>query len=41
MITWAGLGVAVAGAPPEVLEAADRVIGRPGTGGLAGLLNEL
>jgi len=41
MITWAGLGVAVEGSPREVLAAADRVVGRPGTGGLAKLLDEL
>jgi hypothetical protein len=33
--------VAIAGAPPEVLEVADRIIGPPGTGDLAMLLNEL
>jgi UDP-N-acetylglucosamine:LPS N-acetylglucosamine transferase len=31
----------VEGAAPEVLAAADVVVGRPGTGGLAGLLDEL
>jgi Cof subfamily protein (haloacid dehalogenase superfamily) len=41
MIEWAGLGVAVEGAPAEVLAAADRVVGKPGTGGLARLLDEL
>ena len=41
MLEWAGLGVAVEGSPPEVLAAAGRVIGKPGTGGLAGLLDEL
>jgi len=41
MLSWAGLAVAVEGAPPEVLAAADRVVGRPGTGGLAKLLDEL
>lgn len=41
MLDWAGLAVAVEGAPPEVIAAADRVIGRPGTGGLARLLDEL
>ncbi len=41
MLEWAGLAVVVEGAPPEVLAAADRVIGRPGTGGLARLLDEL
>jgi Cof subfamily protein (haloacid dehalogenase superfamily) len=41
MISWAGLGVAVEGSPREVLAAADRVVGRPGTGGLAKLLDEM
>ena len=41
MIEWAGLGVAVEGAPPEVLSAADRVIPRPGSGGIAELVREL
>jgi hydroxymethylpyrimidine pyrophosphatase-like HAD family hydrolase len=41
MLTWAGLAVSVEGSPPEVLAAADRVVGRPGTGGLAKLLDEL
>jgi Cof subfamily protein (haloacid dehalogenase superfamily) len=41
MLEWAGLAVAVEGSPPEVLAAADRVIGKPGTGGLAKLLDEL
>ena len=41
MLEWAGLAVVVEGSPPEVLAAADRVVGRPGTGGLAGLLDEL
>jgi Cof subfamily protein (haloacid dehalogenase superfamily) len=41
MIVWAGLGVAVDTAPAEVLAVADRVIGRPGTGGLARLLDTL
>jgi Cof subfamily protein (haloacid dehalogenase superfamily) len=41
MLAWAGLAVAVEGAPPELLEVADRVVGKPGTGGLAGLLDEL
>ncbi len=41
MLEWAGLAVAVEGAPPEVLEVADRVIGPPGTGGVAELLESL
>jgi len=41
MIEWAGLGVAVEGAPPEVLAAADRVIPRPGAGGIAELVGQL
>lgn len=33
MVRWAGLGVAMAGGPPELLEAADRVVdGPPGLG---------
>ncbi len=41
MIDWAGLGVAVETAPREVLESADRVIGPPGSGGIAALIGEL
>ncbi len=41
MLEWAELGVAVATAAPEVLAAADRVIGPPGTGGIAELIDEL
>jgi len=41
MLEWAGLGVAVADAAPEVLAAADRVIPAPGSGGIAALLEEL
>jgi Cof subfamily protein (haloacid dehalogenase superfamily) len=41
MIEWAGLGVAIEGAPPEVLSAADRVIRRPGSGGIAELVRQL
>jgi Cof subfamily protein (haloacid dehalogenase superfamily) len=42
MIEWAGLGFAVEGAPPEVVAAADgRTVGRPGTGGIAHLVEEL
>jgi Cof subfamily protein (haloacid dehalogenase superfamily) len=42
MIEWAGLGYAVEGAPPEVVAAAGgRTIGRPGSGGIAGLVVQL
>jgi len=41
MIEWAGFGVAVNTAPPEVLAAADLVIGPPGTGGIAALVARL
>jgi Cof subfamily protein (haloacid dehalogenase superfamily) len=41
MLEWAALGVAVAGAPEEVLRAAQRVIPGPGQGGIAGLVEEL
>ncbi|HLH68626.1 MAG TPA: Cof-type HAD-IIB family hydrolase [Candidatus Dormibacteraeota bacterium] len=42
MIAWAGLGYAVEGAPPEVLAAADgRTVGRPGSGGIARLVERL
>ena len=41
MLEWAGLGVAVAGAAPEVLAAAGRVIPAPGHGGIAGLVDGL
>ena len=41
MIEWAGLGVAVEGAPAEVLAAADRVIPKPGSGGIAELVGQL
>lgn len=42
MIEWAGLGYAVEGAPPEVVAAAGgRMVGRPGTGGVARLIEEL
>jgi Cof subfamily protein (haloacid dehalogenase superfamily) len=41
MIEWAALGVAVEGAPSEVLAAADRVIARPGQGGISSLVAEL
>ncbi len=42
MIEWAGVGYAVEGAAPEVLAAAHgRTVGRPGTGGIARLVEEL
>ncbi len=41
MIDWAGLGVAIEGAPREVLESADKMIGPPGSGGIARLVAEL
>lgn len=41
MIEWAGTGVAVDTAPPEVLRVADRVIGPPGSAGIARLVEEL
>lgn len=41
MLEWAGLGVAVRNSPPEVLAAAQRFIGPPGSGGIAELLAEL
>jgi len=41
MIEWAGLGVAVETAPPEVRAAAGRLIGPPGSGGISGLVDEL
>jgi Cof subfamily protein (haloacid dehalogenase superfamily) len=41
MLEWAGLKVAIEGAPKELLEVADRTIPAPGAGGLAGLLDEL
>jgi hydroxymethylpyrimidine pyrophosphatase-like HAD family hydrolase len=41
MIDWAGLGVAIEGAPREVLESADQMIGPPGSGGIARLVAEL
>ena len=41
MLAWAGLAVVVEGAPAELLKVADRIIGPPGTGGLAKLLDEL
>jgi len=41
MLEWAALGVAVSTAPPEVLAVAQQVIGPPGTGGIARLLDQL
>jgi hydroxymethylpyrimidine pyrophosphatase-like HAD family hydrolase len=41
MLAWAGLAVVVEGAPAELLKVADRIIGPPGTGGLAKLLDEM
>ena len=41
MLEWAGLKVAIEGAPQELLEVADRTIPAPGSGGLAQLLAEL
>ena len=41
MIEWAGLGVAIEGSPPEVIEAADRTIPGPGHGGIQKLAEAL
>jgi len=41
MIAWAGLGVAVKGSPPEVMDAADRTIPGPGHGGIQQLADAL
>jgi len=41
MLEWAALGVAVSTAAPEVLAAAGRVIGPPGSGGIAELIDGL
>jgi HAD superfamily hydrolase (TIGR01484 family) len=42
MIEWAGLGYAVEGAPPEVVAAAGgRTIGKPGSGGVAWMVDQL
>src|SRR5207248_466934 len=41
MLEWAGLKVAVEGAPAELTEVADRTIPPPGQGGIAALLDEL
>jgi Cof subfamily protein (haloacid dehalogenase superfamily) len=41
MIAWAGLGIAVEGAVPEVIAAADRTIPGPGHGGIQQLADVL
>ena len=41
MIAWAGMGVAIDDAPPEVLAAADRTIPGPGHGGIKQLADVL
>jgi hydroxymethylpyrimidine pyrophosphatase-like HAD family hydrolase len=42
MIEWAGLGYAVEGAPPEVVAAAGgRTIGKPGSAGVAWMVEQL
>ena len=41
MISWAGLGVAVADAEPEVIAAADRTVPGPGHGGIQQLADVL
>ena len=42
MIEWAGTGYAVEGAPPEVVAAAGgRTIGKPGSGGVAWMVDQL
>jgi Cof subfamily protein (haloacid dehalogenase superfamily) len=41
MIEWAGLGVAVEGAEPEVIAAADRTVPGPGHGGIQQLADVL
>jgi Cof subfamily protein (haloacid dehalogenase superfamily) len=41
MIGWAGLGVAIAGSPQEVIAAADRTIPGPGHGGIHQLAEAL
>ncbi|HXC75707.1 MAG TPA: Cof-type HAD-IIB family hydrolase [Candidatus Acidoferrum sp.] len=41
MIAWAGLGVAVEGAEPEVIAAADRTVPGPGHGGIQQLADLL
>jgi len=42
MIEWAGRGYAIEGAQPEVVAAAGgRIVGRPGSGGIAHLVEEL
>jgi Cof subfamily protein (haloacid dehalogenase superfamily) len=42
MLEWVALGVAIDGAPPEVVAAADgRTVGPPGTGGIVDLVDHL
>jgi Cof subfamily protein (haloacid dehalogenase superfamily) len=41
MLEWAGLGVAVQGAPEELVRLAERIIPPPGSGGIAELVDEL
>lgn len=41
MLDWAALKVAVEGAPPELMEVAQRTVPKPGAGGIAALLDEL
>ena len=41
MLEWAGLKVAIEGAPKELAAVADRTIGPPGSGAIARLLGEL
>jgi Cof subfamily protein (haloacid dehalogenase superfamily) len=41
MIKWAGLGLAIEGSPPEVIEAADRTIPGPGHSGIQQLADAL
>lgn len=41
MLRWAGVAVAVEGAPEEVVQVADRVIPPPGKAGIAKLVGEL
>jgi Cof subfamily protein (haloacid dehalogenase superfamily) len=41
MLEWAAYAAAVEGSPPELSEVADVTIGKPGTGGIASLLQTL
>ena len=42
MLSWAARGYAVEGSAPEVVAAAGgRTVGKPGSGGIAGLITEL